>query len=106
VKADTLTSWMMFYWVMPCPAQSLEYNEVLAAVGVMWNESQFCLTGAQLSVLPGSIQDHIYEQCPGESLAALGWRWTPVSFKDGTKQVNLSLRAIGPAKTCSLQCWN
>jgi hypothetical protein len=32
------------------PAQSWEYNEVLTAVRDMWNESQFCLTGAQLSL--------------------------------------------------------
>jgi hypothetical protein len=54
------------------PAESWEYNEVLASVRDMWNESQFCLTGAQLSVLPDTIQDHIYEQCPDDSLADLG----------------------------------
>jgi hypothetical protein len=76
VRADTWTSWMMFYWVMPCPAHSCEYNEALAAVRVMCNESQFCITGAQLSALPGIIQDCTYEQCPGHSLGNLGWRWT------------------------------
>jgi hypothetical protein len=76
VKTDTWTSWMTFYLVMTCPAQSWEYNEALAAVRVMWNESLFFLTGAPLSALPGTIQDCIYEQYPGHSLDALGWRWT------------------------------
>jgi hypothetical protein len=61
VRADTWTSWMMFYWVNPCLAESCEYNEALATVRVMWNESQFCLTGAQLSAIPGIIQDCIFE---------------------------------------------
>jgi hypothetical protein len=73
-ETDTWTYCLMFCWVMPCPAQSWEYNDALAAVRVMWNESQFCLNGAQLFSLPGTIQDCIYEQCPGDSLAALGWR--------------------------------
>jgi hypothetical protein len=68
--------------VMACPAQSWEYNEALAAVRVMWNESQFSLSGAQLSTLPCTIQDHIYEQCPGDSLAALGWRLPPCGFQE------------------------
>jgi hypothetical protein len=37
VEADTWTSWMMFCWVMPCPAQSWEHNEALVAEKVMWN---------------------------------------------------------------------
>jgi hypothetical protein len=72
---------MMFYWVMPCPAQSWEYNEALAVVRVMWNESQFCLTGAQLSAVPGTIQDCIYEQYPGHRLGALDWRLTPCGLQ-------------------------
>jgi hypothetical protein len=63
VKADTWTSWMVFYLTIPCPAQSWGYNEVLAAVRFVWVESQICLTEAQLSALPGTIQDRIYEQC-------------------------------------------
>jgi hypothetical protein len=61
VKTDTWTSWMTLYLVMACPAQSWEYNEAIAAVSIMWNESEFYLTEAQLSALPGTIQDSIYE---------------------------------------------
>jgi hypothetical protein len=45
------------------PAQSWGYSEVLAAVRVMWIELQICLTEAQLSALPGTIRDCIYEEC-------------------------------------------